>query len=96
VQFAKRWYSGFHETGLGMYLRQHDVGTVILVGQHAHICVQHTAGDAFIEGFRVVLAEDGISAFTPADQAAGLAYMQQMYGATLSSVDEVLAAPAAA
>lgn len=96
VQFAKRWYSGFHETGLGMYLRQHDVATVILTGQHAHICVQHTAGDAFIEGFRVVLAEDGISAFTPEDKAAGLSYMETMYGATIGTVDEILAASAAA
>jgi nicotinamidase-related amidase len=96
VQFRKRWYSGFHETGLEMYLSQHGVKTVILVGQHAHICVQHTAGDAFISGFRVVLAEDGISAFTPEDKAAGLAYMEQMYGAVVRTVDEILAVPVAA
>jgi nicotinamidase-related amidase len=79
-----------------MYLSQHGVKTVILVGQHAHICVQHTAGDAFISGFRVVLAEDGISAFTPEDKAAGLAYMEQMYGAVVRTVDEILAVPVAA
>jgi len=95
VQFAKRWYSGFHETGLGMYLRQHGVETVILTGQHAHICVQHTAADACIDGFRVVLAEDGISAFTPEDMAAGMTYMQAMYGAVAGTVDEILAAPPA-
>lgn len=95
-QFPKRWYSGFHETGLGMYLKQCGVKTVILTGQHAHICVQHTAGDAFIEGFRVVLAEDGISAFTLEDKAAGLAYMQKMYGATVATVDEIVGAPVAA
>jgi len=89
--FPKRWYSGFHETGLDMYLKQSGVDTVILTGQHAHICVQHTAGDAFIGGFRVVLAEDGISAFTPEDKAAGIAYMQTMYGATVGTVDEILA-----
>lgn len=94
--FAKRWYSGFHETGLGTYLRQHAVDTVILTGQHAHICVQHTAGDAFIEGFRVILARDGITAFTPADEEAGIAYMERMYGAETRSVDEILAAPVTA
>ncbi len=93
VEFAKRWYSGFHETGLDMYLRQHDVDTVILTGQHAHICVQHTAGAAFIAGYRVVLAEDAISAFTPEANAGGIAYMEQMYGAATGTVDEILQTP---
>ena len=92
VQFAKRWYSGFHETGLDMYLRAQGADAVILVGQHAHICVQHTAGDAFISGYRVVLATDGISAFTPEDKADGIAYMETMYGAESATVDEILAA----
>ena len=95
VQFAKRWYSGFHETGLDMYLRAQEVDTVILVGQHAHICVQHTAGDAFIHGYRVMLASDCIAAFTPEDCAAGMAYMATMYGAAAATADEILAAPAA-
>jgi len=95
VQFDKRWYSGFHETGLDMYLRQHGVETVILTGQHAHICVQHTAGDAFICGYRVVLARDGISAFTPADLETGIAYVEQMYGGTTVTVAELLGADAA-
>ena len=95
AQFAKRWYSGFHETGLDMYLRQHDVRTVILTGQHAHICVQHTAGDAFIHGYRVVLADDAIAAFTPEDKAAGMSYMATMYGAVAADVDDILQAPAA-
>ncbi|MEI6688210.1 MAG: isochorismatase family cysteine hydrolase [Thermoleophilia bacterium] len=95
-QFPKRWYSGFHETGLEMYLKQCNVDTVILTGQHAHICVQHTAGDAFIGGFRVVLADDGISAFTPEDKAAGISYMETMYGAMVATVDEILHASAVA
>ena len=95
VQLAKRWYSGFHQTGLDMYLRQHGVDTVVLTGQHAHICVQHTAGDAFIHGYRVVLASDCIAAFTPEDYAAGMAYMATMYGAAAATADEILAAPAA-
>ena len=95
VQFAKRWYSGFHETGLDMYLRAQGVDAVILTGQHSHICVQHTAGDAFISGYRVILARDGIAAFTPEDKAAGIAYMETMYGAETADVDEIVAVPVA-
>ena len=76
-----------------MYLRQRDVETVIVTGQHAHICVQHTAGDAFIAGYRVILATDGITAFTPADNATGLAYAEQMYGARPLTNAEILATP---
>ena len=93
VQFEKRYYSGFHQTGLDMYLRQRGVETVIVTGQHAHICVQHTAGDAFIAGYRVLLATDGITAFTPEDNAAGIAYAEQMYGATALTIAEILASP---
>lgn len=92
VVFPKRTYSGFVETGLDAYLRQRGVGTVILTGQHAHICVQHTACSAFFLGYRVVLADDGISAFTPEDRTTGIAYMEQMYGAVTASVAEILAA----
>ncbi len=92
AQFAKRYYSGFYQTGLDMYLRQHGVETVILTGQHAHICVQHTAGDAFVNGYRIVLAGDAIAAFTPADHANGIAYIEQMYGGTTATVDEILGA----
>jgi hypothetical protein len=42
-----------------------------------------------------VLATDCISAFTPADQAAGIAYMEQMYGAEAAVVAELLQSPAA-
>ncbi len=88
--FAKRYYSGFHETGLDMYLRQHGVETVVITGQHTHICVQHTAGDAFVSGYQVVVASDCVTAFTPEDNAAGVAYMERMYGATTMTVDDIL------
>lgn len=91
VEFGKRYCSGFHQTGLDVYLRQRSVETVIVTGQHAHICVQHTAGDAFIAGHRVVLATDGITAFTPEDNATGLANAEQIYGALPLTNAEILA-----
>lgn len=40
---------GFSVTAqvLDALLREHEVDTVILVGLHTHICVRHTAADAF-------------------------------------------------
>ena len=43
--FPKRWYSGFHETGLDMYLKQSGIDTVILTGQHAQFVLVELEAD---------------------------------------------------
>jgi len=39
------------------------------------------------------LATEGITAFTPEDNATGLAYAEQMYGATALTNAEILGSP---
>ena len=46
--------------------------------------------DAFISGYRIVVPRTCVTAFTPDDNAAGLASMERMYGATTVSVDDIL------
>ena len=92
LELPKRVYSGFHETGLDAYLRQHDVDTVVLVGQHTNICIRHTAADALYRGYRIVVPPDGVEAFTREDHESGLAYLVMAYGAELTPVTEVLGA----
>lgn len=91
----KRTYSGFYETGLDPLLRSLNNGegvkTVILCGLHTHICVRHTAADAFFRGYRIVIVKDGVEAFTDEDQAQGLKYLNQVYGAQILTTDEVIA-----
>jgi nicotinamidase-related amidase len=64
----KRAYSGFYETGLEPLLRSlyggQGVDTVILGGLHTHICVRHTSADAFFRGYKIIIASDGVEAFT--------------------------------
>ena len=91
IEFPKRYYSSFYETGLGGYLRQRDVDTVILVGQHTHMCVRHTSADAFNLGLRIIVPTDGVEAFTDADHDGGLAYLRQVYGASTPTIVELLA-----
>ena len=68
----KRTYSGFFETGLDPLLRSlykgEGVKTVVLGGLHTHMCVRHTAADAFFRGYRIVIAKDGVEAFTEKDK----------------------------
>ena len=88
----KRRYSGFFQTELDILLKELDVRTVIMAGIHSHICVRHTAADAFQLGYDVVAAKDAIAAFTEEDHNHGLADMKTFYGADAFSNDEIIAA----
>jgi nicotinamidase-related amidase len=89
----KRTYSGFFETGLDSLLRSLYKGegakTVVLGGLHTHMCVRHTAADAFFRGYRIVVAEDGVEAFTKKDHEEGLKYLENVYNAKIMAVDEI-------
>lgn len=87
----KRRYSGFYGTDLEMLLRELSVDTVILTGLHVNMCVRHTAADAYCADFNIVVPTDGTEAFTEADFEAGLAYLKQVYAATITNVDELVA-----
>jgi nicotinamidase-related amidase len=90
----KRTYSGFYETGLDSLLRSlyKDEGarTVILGGLHTHMCVRHTAADAFFRGYHIVVASDGVEAFTAQDHEAGLKYLETVYGAKILSANQII------
>jgi len=86
----KRTYSGFFETGLDPLLRSLNVDIVILGGLHTHICVRHTAADAFFRGYKIIVAKDGVETFTEKDQEEGLKYLENVYGAELKTVDEII------
>lgn len=90
----KRTYSGFYETGLDSLLRSlyngEGVKTVVLGGLHTHICVRHTAADAFFRGYKIIVVKDGVEAFTEEDHEQGLRYLEHVYNAKLMSVDEII------
>lgn len=90
LELPKRYYSSFYETGLDGFLRQNDVDTVILTGQHTHICVRHTAADALYRGYRIVVPPDAVESFSDDDHTSGLAYLAAVYGAELTPVSELL------
>jgi len=90
----KRTYSGFYETGLDPLLRSlyrgEGVKTVILGGLHTNICVRHTAADAFFRGYKIIIAKDGVEAFTREDHEQGLKYIEYVYNAKINAVDEII------
>ncbi len=77
----KRTYSCFHETGLDLLLHGLGVDAVVICGLHTDTCDRHTAADAFFRGYRVVVAEDCVQAFTDEAHSSGLEYLKKVYGA---------------
>ena len=55
----------FIDTNLEEVLKQRNATTLIIVGTVANGAVMYTAFHANVRGFTVVVAEDGISSFTP-------------------------------
>ena len=90
----KRTYSSFYETGLDPLLRsmynEEGVKTVILCGLHTNMCVRHTAADAFFRGYHIIIAKDGVEAFTQEDQEQGLKYLEHVYNAKIMMMDEII------
>ena len=96
VVVEKRFYSGFTRTDLGSRLRMHDVGRLVLVGQHTDCCVRHTAYDAFADGYELIMCPDATTVFEPGSnesvslrQARALEYLSSYYGARLEDSDVV-------
>ena len=87
----KRRYSGFFQTDMHLLLRELGVDTVILTGLHAHMCVRHTAADAYCWGFKIVVPKDATDSFTAEDYEAGIKYLKEVYGAEITTVDELIA-----
>jgi nicotinamidase-related amidase len=90
----KRTYSAFDGTGLDKALKGVYNGkgadTVIITGLHTNICDRHTAYDAFVRDFDIIVPEDGVDAFTEDDHVSGLDYMKRVYGAKIKRVSDVI------
>lgn len=98
IVLPKRSYSSFYETGLESILRQYGVEEVILTGQHTNICVRHTSSDAFNNGFEISVPRDATAMFRTPDhsdaeyerlQQDALDYLVNVYGATITTVEEL-------
>ncbi|MEM2963653.1 MAG: isochorismatase family cysteine hydrolase [Candidatus Anstonellales archaeon] len=83
----KRRYSGFFGTELDELLRELKVDEVVLCGLHTHICVRHTAADAFFRGYKITVPQDCVESFSQEDHESGLAYLKMAYKAEISSAE---------
>ncbi|HTX63457.1 MAG TPA: isochorismatase family cysteine hydrolase [Acidimicrobiales bacterium] len=96
VVVPKRFYSSFTRSTLADELRAHEIGRLVLVGQHTDCCVRHTAYDAFARGFELAVCPDATTVFGPGSdepvperQARSLEYLRTYYGARLVKTGSV-------
>lgn len=76
----KRRYSGFFQTDLDLYLREHDVRRVVVAGVALNICVRSTVHDAFFLGYDVWVARDACQATGPREEASTLYDVETHFG----------------
>jgi nicotinamidase-related amidase len=90
----KRTYSAFYNTKLDKLLKKNFNNklpdTIILTGIHTNICAKHTAFDAFIRGYKIIVPEDGVTSFKESDHKAALDYMKTNYGAKIIKMSELI------
>ena len=86
----KRRYSGFFQTDMHLLLQELNVGTTIVCGLHAHMCVRHTCADAFQWGYKVVVPDDCVESFTEEDYRNGLKYLKDTYGAEITNSEALI------
>jgi nicotinamidase-related amidase len=87
----KRVYGAFDGTGLDERLRALGVTEVVITGQHTHICVRHTAYGALIRGYSIIVPRDAVCTFEGIDDEEALDYLHSVYGARITSVDQLVA-----
>ncbi|MES2957389.1 MAG: isochorismatase family cysteine hydrolase [Pseudomonadota bacterium] len=75
LRVLKPRHSGFHGTPLELLLTQLDARQLILAGIATDLCVQFTAMDAFVRGYRLWVPEDCVAAESAQRKAASLEWM---------------------
>lgn len=90
VYFRKVRFSAFVGTQLDIWLRDRGVTEVVLGGVCTHICVLHTAIDAYNRGYQVTIADDATVSDFAENKAFAMDHMRNLLGArvvTLATLD---------
>jgi ureidoacrylate peracid hydrolase len=88
---SKRRYSGFFQTDLDLWLREHRIERVVISGVALNICVRSTVHDAFFLGYGVWVPMDACRATGEREEASTLYDIETHFG-HVCTVDDVIAA----
>jgi nicotinamidase-related amidase len=74
-------HSAFFATPLALLLEHLGVHTLILTGVLADMCIQFTANDAYMRGYRVIVPSDCVAARTARDRSRALSQLRRALAA---------------
>ncbi len=78
VVVKKKRYSAFYNTDLEEILKKKDVDTLVLAGVLTDICVLHTATDAAMRNYKVVVLKDCVASVNEERHEWALRHMQDV------------------
>ncbi|MGQ9589335.1 MAG: hydrolase [Planctomycetota bacterium] len=85
--FEKTGFSAWSAPGLPERFEElRPLGSVLVVGIEAHVCVQQSVHDLLAKGFRVQVAVDAVSSRRPSDREVALRRMERS-GAVLTTTE---------
>lgn len=97
IVVPKRFYSAFTETDLDATCRVHNIGKMVIVGQHTNCCCRHTTYDAFLRGIEVAVVSDATCMFAPTAgdryddaQAEAVEYLATFYNSQVLEMGDLL------
>jgi maleamate amidohydrolase len=83
VEIRKRRYSAFFATDLGLLLREHGIGQVVVAGVKTNVCIRATVQDAFAHGFEPVVVRGAVGSNRPHLHDASLEDVERYLGRVL-------------
>ncbi|MEE8167860.1 MAG: isochorismatase family cysteine hydrolase [Candidatus Hydrothermarchaeales archaeon] len=78
VVVKKKRYSAFYNTDLEEILKDRSVDTLVLTGVLTDICVLHTATDAAMRNYKVVVLKDCVASVNEERHECALMHMQDV------------------
>jgi nicotinamidase/pyrazinamidase len=85
----KQKYSAFFGTGLDAHLKEKGIKRLIIAGVATNICVMHTAIDASLRGYELIVPEDCVAALSDYEQEYGLRHIKSVLKGTITSSSNI-------
>lgn len=86
----KSKYSAFYDTELDSLLEKLNIEEIVLTGVLTHICIQHTAADAFYRGYNVIVPAGCIEDVSDEKHQRALEFIEENYDAEIIDFEKLI------
>lgn len=90
LTLEKEKYSAFYDTDLESALEELNIDRVVLSGVLTHICIQHTAADAFYREYDIVVPRECVEDLSDEEDKKALEFIKENYGAEILDLDNLI------